>query len=203
MKKRVLILISFLFINIASAQQITPYVGEIRIFAGNFAPAGWAICDGSTLSRSENEILFQVIGTIYGGDGINTFKLPDFRSRVPIGSGQGATAKNVALGEKEGKETLILTENNLPAHTHLTQLAVSSQNATLKTPVANSSLAKQGVQSGRIFIPALLYNQEVPDMTLTAAVTSSVGESKPISIIKPYQVINYIIALEGRFPSAN
>jgi microcystin-dependent protein len=189
----------FLFAKSAFAQQ--PYVGEIRIFAGNFAPAGWLFCDGSLLPISENETLFSLIGTTYGGDGQSTFALPDLRGRIPVGTGQGAGTSNRILGENGGTESVALTTNNVPAHNHQSQIVVSSANGTLITPTASASLSKPGSLSGRAFVPALGYNTSAPDVLIGTVTTSSVGTSTPISLIKPFCGINYIISLYGIFPS--
>lgn len=191
------VLLLFLFGNIAFAQ---PYVGEIRIFAGNFPPMGWAFCDGSLIPISENEVLFIVIGTTYGGDGQETFALPDLRGRVPVGIGTGTGLSSVISGEHSGTESVTLTANHLPSHAHTAQISVNNTNGNLSTPTANSSIAKMGTLSGRQFIPANSYNTSDPDISIGSMTTSTVGSSTPVSLMKPYGGVNYIISLYGVFP---
>lgn len=191
-----------LYGKIAFAQQ--PYIGEIRIFAGNFAPAGWAFCDGSPLPISEYEALFQLIGTTYGGDGQDTFALPDLRGRVPVHIGSGPGLTNVVQGETFGVEQLTLTSAQIPSHTHESRISVSNTNANLAAPTTTSNLAKMGSLSGRAFIPALSYTSNPPNTPIeNAKPTSSVGAFEPISIMKPYLGVNYIISLYGIFPIQN
>lgn len=200
-KTRLLIFASLLFSKVLFAQQ--PYIAEIRLFAGNFAPAGWAFCDGSLLPISQNETLFALIGTTYGGDGQTTFALPDLRGRVPIGSGQGAGLSNRILGEKVGQESVTLTTANMPSHSHLGRIVVNNGNATASVPTASSSVGTSGSFSGRIFLPNLSYKASAPDILLQTVTTSSIGNSNPVSITKPYLGLNYIISLFGIFPSQN
>jgi microcystin-dependent protein len=164
-----------------------PYIGEIRMFAGNFAIAGWAFCDGSLLPISENETLFQLIGTTYGGDGQSTFALPNLQSRVPIHQGNG-----FILAETGGAEDITLTVNQIPAHSHALLGTVNS--ATQNQP-ANMLLAQSPTQN------AFPYGTDNPPGTLNAASISTVGGSQPHSNIQPYLAINFIISLFGIFPS--
>ncbi|WP_395050659.1 phage tail protein [Flavobacterium sp.] len=200
-KTRLLTLALFLFTKLLFAQQ--PYIAEIRLFAGNFAPAGWAFCDGSILPISENDALFSLIGTTYGGDGQSTFALPDFRGRVPIGMGQGAGLSNRTLGETGGQEAITLSSANMPSHTHLGQLVVNNGNATTNVPTASLSIATSGTFSGRTFLPNLSYNSNVPDILIATVATSTVGNSIPVSISRPRLGLNYIISLFGIYPSPN
>nr|WP_315150744.1 tail fiber protein [uncultured Flavobacterium sp.] len=200
-KKRLLIIASLLFSKLLFAQ--TPYIGEIRLFAGNFPPAGWAFCDGSILPISENDALFALIGTTYGGDGQSTFGLPDLRGRVPIGTGQGAGLSNRLLGEKVGQETVTLTTANMPSHSHIGRIVVNNSNANISVPTASSSIGTSGSFSGRTFLPNLSYNSSAPDILLQTITTSSVGNSTPVDITKPRLGLNYIISLFGIFPSQN
>ena len=200
-KTRLLTLALFLFTKLLFAQQ--PYIAEIRLFAGNFAPAGWAFCDGSILPISENDALFSLIGTTYGGDGQSTFALPDFRGRVPIGMGQGAGLSNRTLGETGGQEAITLSSANMPSHTHLGQLVVNNGNATTNVPTASLSIATSGTFSGRTFLPNLSYNSNVPDILIATVATSTVGNSIPVNISRPRLGLNYIISLFGIYPSPN
>lgn len=201
MKKTFFVALFFLFSAKSAFAQ--PYIGEIRIFAGNFAPNGWAFCDGSLLSISENETLFNLIGTTYGGDGQSTFALPDLRGRVPVHVGTGSGLSNVMLGQSFGAETVTLTANQLPLHTHSAQISVTNTDANLTTPTANSSIARMGTLSGRQFIPANSYNTSDPDVSIGSMTTSTVGSLTPVSLMKPYCGVNYIISLFGVWPSPN
>jgi microcystin-dependent protein len=162
-----------------------PYVGEIRMFAGNFAPAGWMFCEGQLIPISENETLFQLIGTTYGGDGQSTFALPDLRGRIPIHQGNG-----VILAETGGAEEITLTVNQLPVHSHplLASATVSNQSAPTNNVVAQSSSAD-------------LYIEDTPNVSLVAAAIGSVGGSQPHTNFQPYLCVNFIISLFGIFPS--
>lgn len=164
----------------------TPYIGEIRMFAGNFAPVDWALCNGQLLAISAYEALFNLIGTTYGGDGVNTFALPDLRSRVPLQMGNGFT-----IGQQGGTETVTLTTNQLPAHSHLPK--ADSTAATLPVPSANYWAASNN------------YNQYAPGNSAAAAFAtqaiSATGGSQPHNNLMPYLTINFIISLFGIFPS--
>jgi microcystin-dependent protein len=162
-----------------------PYVGEIRIFAGNFAPSGWMFCDGQLVPISEYETLFQLIGTTYGGDGQSTFALPDLRGRIPIHFGNG-----FIIGETGGAEEVTLTTQQIPAHSH--PLLANSQAATETTPSANAVPASPS---------ALIYNNLTPLTTMAPAAISAVGGSQPHENRPPYLVASFIISLYGIFPS--
>ena len=162
-----------------------PYVGEIRMFAGNFAPAGWMFCEGQLLPISENETLFQLIGTTYGGDGESTFALPDMRGRIPIHQGNG-----FILAETGGVEDVTLSTQQIPAHTH--PLVASTAVGSAADPSGNV-LAASG--SSNVYRPA-------PAAALMAAQSvASVGGSQPHSNMQPYLCLNHIISLFGIFPS--
>ena len=162
-----------------------PYVGEIRMFAGNFAPAGWMFCEGQLLPISENETLFQLIGTTYGGDGQSTFGLPDLRGRIPIHQGNGFT-----LAETGGAEEITLTVQQIPAHTH--PLLASNVNGSTSLP-ENNLLAKS--TSNEPYSP---FDASVP---LRANAISPVGGSQPHNNFQPYLCVSFIISLFGIFPS--
>jgi microcystin-dependent protein len=161
-----------------------PYVGEIRMFAGNFAPTGWFFCEGQLLPISENETLFQLIGTTYGGDGQSTFALPDLRGRIPIHQGNG-----FILAETGGAEEITLTVNQIPAHSH--PLLVSLARGMRNTPGGNL-LARSGEQ---------IYVKSAADVNMSAAAVSPVGGSQPHTNFQPYLCVNFIISLWGIFPS--
>jgi microcystin-dependent protein len=169
-----------------------PYVGEIRMFAGNFAPAGWMFCDGQLLPISENETLFQLIGTTYGGDGQSTFALPGLASRVPIHMGQGpGLPSNRQLAENGGTETVTLTVQQIPIHTHA---PLASNAGGSDSPAGNywgsSTLGKPYVAPGGAYVPMN-----------TATIGAQIGGSQPHENMIPYLGINYIISLFGIFPS--
>ena len=163
-----------------------PYVGEIRMFAGNFAPAGWMFCEGQLLPISENETLFQLIGTTYGGDGQSTFALPDLRGRIPLHQGNG-----FILAETGGAEEITLTVNQIPAHTHALLAAVTA--GTSSNP-ANNVMAQT---DGTIFT----YISDPPSVNMSPQAISPVGGSQPHTNFQPYLCVNFIISLFGLFPS--
>lgn len=165
-----------------------PYVGEIRMFAGNFAPAGWALCQGQMIDIYENDTLFTLIGTTYGGDGITTFALPDLRGRAPIHMGQGP-GNNYVIGEQGGVETVTLTTNQTPIHGNGT---TSTDPGTTANP--------QGGGSAK----AVLDRQELNIYSTSSTNTvqgPQAGGSQPHENMQPFLVINYIISLYGVFPS--
>ena len=162
-----------------------PYVGEIRMFAGNFAPAGWMFCEGQLLPISENETLFNLIGTTYGGDGQSTFALPDLRGRLPVHFGNGFT-----LAETGGAEEITLTVQQLPAHSHP---FVASTDITNLTAVTSNVLGQPNAAS--------IYFPSPPTQTLDARSVSSIGGSQPHSNFQPYLCVDFIISLFGIFPS--
>jgi microcystin-dependent protein len=162
-----------------------PYVGEIRMFGGNFAPAGWMFCEGQLLPISENETLFQLIGTTYGGDGQSTFALPDLRGRIPIHQGNG-----FILAETGGAEEITLTVAQIPAHSH---------------PALGSNTVGQQ-SSPTTLVPARvpgndIYGLETPFVNMAANSISPVGGSQPHTNFQPYLCVDFIISLFGLFPS--
>jgi len=166
-----------------------PFVGEIRMFGGNFAPAGWALCDGGLVPISENEALFILIGTAYGGDGEETFALPNLQSRVPIHAGQGPGLQNYTLGEMAGVESVTLTVPQIPIHHH--PMVGTTNAATTRDPV--------GAVPGQA-VPQAYTNR----MTAAAAspqAISPIGGSQPHENLQPYLAINFIISLFGVFPN--
>jgi len=167
-----------------------PFVGEIRMFAGNFAPRGWALCDGQLLAVSQNEALFSLLGTVYGGDGRTTFGLPELRGRLALhaGSGPGLTPRQ--LGEKAGAEKQTLTHQQLPNHNHSMQ--ASSAAASTDNP-SGAVLADTGTHFS--------YNTAVAPSGDMAHPTGNTGGDRDHDNLMPYQCINYIIALFGVYPS--
>lgn len=167
-----------------------PFVGEIRMFAGNFAPRGWAFCDGQLLAVSQNDALFSLLGTIYGGDGRTTFGLPDMRGRIPIHAGSGPGLSPRRLGAKGGEEKVILTVNQLPSHTH-GPLKASSQTAVNALP--------QGQVTAQT--DAALYVDDTPVAPFNTGAITNVGGSLPHTNSMPYLCVHFIIALVGIYPS--
>ncbi|MBX0291853.1 tail fiber protein [Hymenobacter sp. HSC-4F20] len=170
-----------------------PYVGEIAIFAGSFAPDGWAFCHGQALPISENDVLFQLIGTTYGGDGEFTFNLPDLRGRVPLHFGTSpVTGTTYQIGEQAGVESVSLATHQIPVHTHT--LAASTAPGTSASPIG-STLADSGSGSAQ-------YTQSTTSLVTQPSQTlASVGGSRPHDNMQPYLAVNYIISLFGVFPS--
>jgi microcystin-dependent protein len=169
-----------------------PYVGEIRMFAGNFAPNGWMFCEGQTLPIAENEVLFQLIGTTYGGDGEETFNLPNLASRVPIHMGTGPDGTTYQLGEMAGTEQETLSVQQIPNHTH--PLMASNDLSTLTTAGGN---VLSTPQSATVFP----YGSDLPPATLNNQVITPAGGSQPHENTQPFLCINFIISLFGVFPS--
>ncbi|HYG15941.1 MAG TPA: tail fiber protein [Bacteroidia bacterium] len=185
------------------------YIGEIRLFAPNFAPKYWATCDGQTLAINTNQALFAILGTTYGGDGITTFRLPDLRGRTAIQPGQSEGTSYYVLGQVSGAAAVSLVSANLPLHTH----APTGVPTITITPQCNTGEANNNEPEGKY--PAAppagkgLYSAGPPDSTMhsvTAGAGSTLaaavnGGSQPIPLTPPYTVLNYIICLQGLFPS--
>lgn len=168
-----------------------PYVGEIRIFAGTFAPVGWEFCQGQSLPIAENDTLFNLIGTTYGGDGVTTFNLPDLRSRVPIHQGTGGIG-TATLGQSGGVETVTLTTAQIPAHAH--GLSGSSASATTSAPAG-------GVPATLAAATTFAYGTDAPPTTLSNLSLVPAGGNQSHGNVQPYLVINFIISLFGIYPS--
>ena len=163
-----------------------PFVGEIRMFAGTFAPNGWAFCDGQLMAIADNTTLFALIGTTYGGDGQSTFALPDLRSRLPVHVGSG-----FALAQSGGVELVTLTLSQIPGHTHIPQAATTTQG--VNTPVANVWAAS----------PTYKEYGPTPDSAMSAAALPSTGGNQPHDNMVPFLAVNFILSLYGIFPSQN
>jgi microcystin-dependent protein len=162
-----------------------PYVGEIRMFGGNFAPVGWAMCNGQLMAISENSQLFQLIGTTYGGDGQQTFGLPDLRGRLPLHQTSG-----FPQGQLAGVETVTLNTSQLPNHTHslVTNAAVGNQTSPTGAVLAQSTVAA-------------IYYEDATNVTLDAATVGTSGGGQSHDNVQPFLCVNFIIALAGIFPS--
>jgi microcystin-dependent protein len=167
-----------------------PYVGEVRIFAGNFPPNGWMFCEGQLLPISENEALFQLIGTTYGGDGESTFALPDLRGRLPIHWGTGAGGNTFQLAETGGAEDITLTVQQIPTHAHA--LIADTEIGNTPNP-QDDLLAESSVAS--------MYQAGSPATAMAAQSIGSLGGSQPHTNFQPYLCLNFIISLFGIFPS--
>jgi microcystin-dependent protein len=173
-----------------------PYLGEIRMFGGNFPPRGWAMCDGQLLSIAENDTLFSLIGTTYGGDGQNTFGMPDLRGRVP--SHQGSkNGQSYVIGQLAGAESVTLAPTQLPAHPH--PFFAASTAGTVGVPTTQTMISDQGPAGTGIF-GYTPYNPSNDQVALTAASTTPAGGSQPHNNMQPYLGINFIIALAGVYP---
>lgn len=170
----------------------TPLLAEIRLFAGNFAPRGWAFCNGQILSISQNTALFSLLGTTYGGNGQTTFALPDLRGRVPISQGQGPGLPLYSLGEMGGEPNHTLIQTEMPAHNH-----------TVQSNKATNADATSSRPNGRVPAAGGAYADTSDGSALQPDVIGAAGGSQPHNNMQPYLGLNYIIALEGIFPSRN
>ncbi len=194
MKKITLIIMLFLSTSGLFGQE--PFLGEIKLFAGNFAPRGWAFCDGQLLPINQNTALFSILGTTYGGDGRTTFALPDLRGRVAINPRTGPGLTNRQLGERGGAERNTLTVAQMPAHNH---------NVTVSNPVyADEATSDDPKERYPAVSGENMYHHDTDTVGAAPVVTeNSVGGSQPVNNMQPYTCINYIICLQGIFPSRN
>jgi microcystin-dependent protein len=168
-----------------------PFLGEIRMFGGNFAPRGWALCNGQILPIAQNTALFSLLGTTYGGNGQTTFALPNLQGRVPIHFGQGPGLSPYTLGQSSGSENVTLLTSQLPAHNHTIN---ATQSATTNDPSgavpANEAASRTMIYGG------------APDGTvMNPSMCGTTGGNQPVPILQPYLCVNFIIALEGIYPS--
>jgi microcystin-dependent protein len=184
-----LTLTSIIPFNSAEAQE--PYLGDITFFAGNFAPRGWANCDGQLMPISQNQALFSLLGTQYGGDGRTTFALPDMRSRVAVGEGSGPDGLNFRIGQSGGVERVNLTAANLPPHTH--SFSASTDNSTSTVPTSKA-LASNDIYAS---------DSSGDLVSLNQATLGNAGGSQSINNMQPSLVGRCIIAIQGVFPSRN
>lgn len=182
-----------------------PFIGQIMLFGGNFAPRGWAFCDGQLLPIAQNQALFSILGTTWGGDGRTTFGLPDLRGRAPVGPRNGPGLSDYRLGQAGGRETVTLTVAEMPSHNHSAQLSLSF------TPPASTGPGDSDAP-GPTAVPAatggtFAYSNGAPDTTMAGGPVSgnltigNSGGNVPFDIRQPYLAVNYIIALVGIFPS--
>jgi microcystin-dependent protein len=180
-----------------------PYIGEVRMFAGTFAPVGWVFCNGQSLPISQYVALFNLIGTTYGGDGVNNFNVPDLQSRVPIGTGQQPGFLNYLLGQTGGVESNILTIATMPSHTHTVtgsaSLLTSSEDGHSTSPAATYPAV-----NGQNLYSTTTDNSVMAAATATlTAGTAGTGAPQPVSNIQPYLAITYIICTDGIYPTTN
>jgi microcystin-dependent protein len=170
-----------------------PFIGEIRMFGGNFAPASWAMCQGQLMAIAQNDALFTLIGTTYGGDGQETFGIPDLQGRVPIHAGQGpGITQNYVLGEKAGVEAVTLTTQQTPIHNHA--FSVQSAFGTQNSPANNFMAAP---------LTGKAYYATTGDKNMANNILSPAGGSQPHENLQPYLTISFIISLFGVFPTQN
>lgn len=167
-----------------------PYLGEIRMFGGNYAPAGWALCDGRLLAISENDALFALIGTAYGGDGETTFALPDLRGRLPVNQGQGPDGTSYPIGARGGAETVTLRTDDLPSHRHM--IVGDGGDADQESP-ADHVLARSNTVNA--------YIARNPNQSLNADALAPIGGGQPHDNMQPYRCVTFIISLGGIWPS--
>ena len=192
MKKFLLIgLFAILSMGKTKAQDFI--IGEIRMFAGNFAPKGWAFCQGQLLPIAQNQALFSLLGTTYGGDGMTSFALPDLRGRVPVGFGQGPGLSNRVIGEQFGSELVTLNINQMPSHNHTVNAVTTEGNQNLPTnslPANTKALVKE-------------YSDANANTTMKATMVNPTGGNQPFGVTQPSLGVNFIIALQGIYPSRN
>ncbi len=180
---------------------MTPFIGQIIMFGGNFAIRGWALCDGQLLSIAQNTALFSILGTTYGGDGRTSFGLPDLRGRAPIHAGRGPGLSDYRLGQRGGAENNTLSVLQIPSHNH------SLAPGTLSIPVSGED-ANQDEANGQYLANGSFYHN-APDGTYgsgplpLSGTTQNTGNNNSINNIQPYLTVNYLIALVGTFPSRN
>ncbi len=191
--KKLLLIGLFAILSFGKTKAQEPILGEIRMFAGNFAPTGWAFCQGQLLPIAQNTALFSLLGTTYGGDGITSFALPDLRGRVPVGFGQGPSLSNRVIGEKFGTETVTLTTAQMPAHSHTVNAVTTEGNQNLPTnslPANTKALDKE-------------YSDANANTTMKATMVNPTGGNQPFGVTQPSLGVNFIIALQGIYPSRN
>lgn len=179
-----------------------PFVGEIRLFAGTFAPVDWHLCDGTLLSINTYQMLFSLIGTTYGGDGVSTFGLPDLRGRVPVGQGQGPGMTNRGIGQTGGASIAQVTAAQMPAHNH--QVKVSNKVSSTPTIAANVGFAANvAPATGKIarYVPPNVSPAPVQATLDAGTISWASGGNQAHANVMPYMALNYIISLSGLYPN--
>jgi microcystin-dependent protein len=178
-----------------------PYLGAIFIFAGNFAPRGFQLCQGQILPISQYAALFSILGTTYGGNGVTTFALPDLQGRAPIGQGNGAGLQPTLLGEKAGVASVTISASNMPMHNHALACDSNANDTANLSPASNFIGAQASVGQGGSGVAN--FSPGPVNSVMAPTTIGFAGSSLPLSIQNPYLGINYIIAMEGIFPSRN
>lgn len=176
------------------------FIGQLLLVGFNFAPNGFAKCEGQLLSIASNTALFSLLGTTFGGDGRITFGLPDLRGRVPVGVGTGPGLPNVSWGQRSGTYENFLNVANLPANIPM-QLNASTANASMNVPATGSSIAAPGITSGRTFTPSDGFNTSSPNVTLNSGSITGGGSNIAVNNLQPYIGMYWVIALTGIYPS--
>jgi microcystin-dependent protein len=175
------------------------YIGEIKMFGGNFAPVNFALCNGQLMSIAQNTTLFSIIGTYYGGDGVTTFALPNLQSRIPVHQGTGIGLSNYVLGEATGTENITISQQQMPAHNHMMR-AVVAAGADQGIPTNNYLSVIQDPNTGAY---TNFYADTTPDVTMNSNAITMAGSSLPVEIVQPVLAISFIICLYGIYPSRN
>jgi microcystin-dependent protein len=191
--KKLFFLGLFMILSFGKTKAQDGFIGEIRMFAGNFAPKNWAFCQGQILSIAQNTALFSILGTTYGGNGTTTFALPDLSGRVPVGVGQGPGLTPRQLGEINGTETVTLTTAQMPMHNHTVNAVTTEGNQNLPTgnlPANTKTLDKE-------------YSDANTNTTMKSTMVNPAGGSQPFSVMQPSLGMNYIICLYGVYPARN
>jgi microcystin-dependent protein len=198
--KKIYIIIVIALLSTTKNFSQNAYLGEIRVFPFGFAPRFWAECNGQLLPISQNQALFSILGTTYGGNGQTNFALPDLRGRVIVGVGTNKT-----LGQSAGAETVALTAANLPIHTHSESIKVSTAAATNGTPIASDAIGVAKMTVGAEVLNVMGYNTTAPDTPLAGVPTTATGTASPTAVNKtqPGLPLVYCISLQGVFPSQN
>lgn len=198
MKKIYFIIVLLFFSKSIYAQN--GYLGEVRLFAGDFAPQYWAKCEGQLLQINTNIALFQILGAMYGGDGVRTFALPDYRGRTAVGPSaqQGTTP-----GKQQGEDNAVLLPTNIPAHLHTANIQANTYEASQHVPTTSSVIAAPTITVNSITYPVVAFNPYVPYTNLALTTTGTAGKNLPINVNQPSLGLTYIICIVGYYPSAN
>jgi|SRR5690554_1713876 len=176
-----------------------PFIGQIMMVGFNFAPKGWAFCDGRLLSIAQNTALFSLLGTTYGGDGVTTFALPDLRGRCAVGMGQGPGLSSYVQGQCAGTENVTLVQTQMPAHTHA--LMASTADGTTNIPTGAVIAANKIPIDRSTVVDGNAFVQSNPSTTMSPQSVGPSGGTQPHSNMQPYMAMNYVIALYGIYPS--
>ena len=176
-----------------------PFIGQICLFGFDYAPTGWALCNGQTLSIAQNSALYSLLGTRYGGDGVSSFMLPNLQGRVPLGQGTGTGLSPYTMGEQGGNQTVTISTAQLPAHNHM--LTGSGNAAAASTLNGNVLASSNGSTSGEEPVTVNAYGPAGETVNADPSAISSTGGNQPVDVRQPYLVLNYCIALQGIWPS--